>query len=99
VVVPSVVRGRHYLIAISTAGKSPAVSRYLRMRLQEDLADLDRMIEVQEEVRTALKETEPSQEKRSAVLWSILSDREVWDTLATDPAGARRLVKERYLHA
>jgi precorrin-2 dehydrogenase/sirohydrochlorin ferrochelatase len=99
VIVPSVLRGRHYLIAISTRGKSPAVARYLRMRLEREYATMDSMIELQDEVRVALKEREPLQEKRSAILWSILSDQEVWNALATDPQKARKIATERYLRA
>ncbi|MCM2466795.1 precorrin-2 dehydrogenase/sirohydrochlorin ferrochelatase family protein [Methanoculleus oceani] len=99
VIVPSVVRGSRYLVAISTRGKSPAVSRYLRMRLEAEYADLDRMIDLQDEIRSMLRETEPVQAERSRILWSILSDDEVWEALASDYGRARGLAIERYLHA
>ncbi|WP_300999031.1 bifunctional precorrin-2 dehydrogenase/sirohydrochlorin ferrochelatase [Methanoculleus sp.] len=99
VIVPSVVRGSRYLVAISTRGKSPAVSRYLRMRLEAEYADLDRMIDLQDEMRSMLREIEPVQAERSRILWSILSDDEVWEALATDYGRARALAIERYLHA
>ncbi len=99
VIVPSVVRGSRYLVAISTHGKSPAVSRYLRMRLEAEYADLDRMIDLQDEIRSMLRETEPVQAERSRILWSILSDDEVWGALASDYDRARGLAIERYLHA
>jgi precorrin-2 dehydrogenase/sirohydrochlorin ferrochelatase len=99
VIVPSVVRGSRYLVAISTLGKSPAVSRYLRMRLETEYADLDRMIDLQDEMRTMLRETEPVQEKRSRILWNILSDDEVREALASDYDRARAIAIERYLHA
>ena len=99
VTIPSVVRGRNYLVAISTRGKSPAVSRYLRMQLAAEYADLDLMIELQDEVRSMLKESEPVQAKRSRALWSILGDEEIWRTLASDYDRARTLAIERYLYA
>lgn len=99
VIVPSVIRGSQYLVAISTRGKSPAVSRYLRMRLETEYACLDRMIDLQDEMRTMLKETEPVQEVRSRALWSILKDDEIWGALASDYAKARTMAIERYLHA
>ncbi len=99
VIVPSVVRGSRYLVAISTRGKSPAVSRYLRMRLEAEYADLDRMIDLQDEIRSMLRETEPVQAERSRILWGILSDDEVWAALASDYGRARGLAIERYLHA
>ena len=99
VTIPSIARGRNYLVAISTRGKSPAVSRYLRMRLQKEYADLDRMIDLQDEVRSMLKESEPVQAERSRILWSILRDEEVWEALASDYDRARTMAIERYLHA
>lgn len=99
VIVPSVVRGSRYLVAISTRGKSPAVSRYLRMRLEAEYASLDAMIDLQDEVRSMLKEAEPVQAKRSRILWSILEDGEVWKALAADYGRGRAMAIERYLHA
>jgi len=99
VTIPSVVRGRHYLVAISTRGKSPAVSRYLRMRLESEYADLDLMTDLQDEMRSMLKDIEPVQAKRSQILWSILQDEEIWGALASDYDRARAMAIERYLHA
>jgi len=99
IVIPSVVRGSRYLVAISTRGKSPAVSRYIRMRFEAEYADLDRMIDLQDDMRSMLKEVEPVQAERSRILWSILRDEEVWRTLASDYDGARTMAIERYLHA
>ncbi|HPZ32622.1 MAG TPA: bifunctional precorrin-2 dehydrogenase/sirohydrochlorin ferrochelatase [Methanoculleus sp.] len=97
VIIPSVVRGRNYLIAISTGGKSPAVSRYLRMRLESEYADLDRMIDLQEEMRSILRETEPVQAERTRTLWKILLDDEIRELLALDYGRARELAITRYL--
>ncbi len=99
VTIPSIVRGQNYLVAISTLGKSPAVSRYIRMRLEAEYADLDRMIDLQDEMRSALKDIEPAQERRSRALWNILRDEEIWGMLASDYGRARAMAMERYLHA
>jgi len=99
VIIPSVVRGSRFLVAISTRGKSPAVSRYLRMRLEAEYAGLDRMIDLQDEMRSMLRETEPEQAERSRILWSILSDDAIWEALASDYGRARELAIERCLHA
>ena len=69
------------------------------MRLQKEYADLDRMIDLQDEVRSMLKESEPVQAERSRILWSILRDEEVWEALASDYDRARTMAIERYLHA
>ena len=99
ITIPSVVRGSRYLVAISTCGKSPAVSRYIRMRFEAEYADLDRMIDLQDDMRSMLKEVEPVQAERSRILWSILRDEEVWRALASDYDRARTMAIERYLHA
>ncbi|NLA38850.1 MAG: bifunctional precorrin-2 dehydrogenase/sirohydrochlorin ferrochelatase, partial [Methanomicrobiales archaeon] len=98
VIIPSVVRGRNYLVAISTLGKSPAVSRYIRMQLEAGYADLDLMIDLQDEMRSMLKDIEPAQERRSRALWGILQDEEIWGMLASDYDRARAMAMERYLH-
>ena len=98
-IIPSVIRGRHHLVAISTHGKSPAIARYLRMRLESEYANLDLMIELQDEVRSMLKETEPVQAKRSRILWNILEDNEIWEMLASDYDQARTMAIARSLHA
>ncbi len=97
VLVPSVVAGRHYLLAVTTFGMSPAVPRYLRLRLEREYAELDRMIELQRDVRAILKDTEPAQDRRSATLWSVLCDEDIWAALASDYEQALHLARERYL--
>jgi len=57
------------------------------------------MIDLQDEVRSMLKESEPVQAERSRILWSILRDEEVWEALASDYGRARTMAIERYLHA
>jgi precorrin-2 dehydrogenase/sirohydrochlorin ferrochelatase len=96
VMLPSVARGTHYLIAISTGGKSPAVSRYMRQEIEERYAALDAMIELQEEMRSVLKKTNPDQKQRAAILHAILLDDEIWAALETDTLAARMLALERY---
>jgi precorrin-2 dehydrogenase/sirohydrochlorin ferrochelatase len=98
VIIPSVTGGDNYLLAISTKGNSPAVSRFIREHLEAQFPALDEMIALQRDLRAQLKPTEPSQSRRNAILWEVLNDRELWKTLKNDPARARRQVKERYLH-
>ena len=69
------------------------------MRLESEYANLDLMIELQDEVRSMLKETEPVQAKRSRILWNILEDNEIWEMLASDYDQARTMAIARYLHA
>lgn len=98
VIIPSVTGGENYLLAISTKGNSPAVSRFIREHLETQFPALDDMVALQRDLRAQLKHTEPSQSRRNAILWEVLNDRELWKTLKNDPARARQQVKEKYLH-
>ncbi|MFA4876275.1 MAG: bifunctional precorrin-2 dehydrogenase/sirohydrochlorin ferrochelatase [Methanoregula sp.] len=98
VILPSVSRGKNYTLAFSTEGSSPAVSRFLRERIEHDYPLLDAMIDLQQRLRTTLKEAEPDQEKRSKVLRAVLADPAIWEMLRTDPAGAWNEVHARYIH-
>jgi len=98
VIIPSVTGGENYLLAISTKGNSPALSRFIREHLETHFPALDDMIALQRDLRAQLKHTEPSQSRRNAILWEVLNDRELWKTLKNDPARARQQVKEKYLH-
>jgi hypothetical protein len=54
------------------------------------------MIELQEEMRSVLKKTNPDQKQRAAILHAILLDDEIWAALETDTLAARMLALERY---
>ncbi len=97
VLIPSVIRDRNFILSISTGGKSPAVSRYLREYLQSTLPCLDRMIDLQERLRRFLRETEPDIGKRSAVLHRVLRDPEIWAALEEGEDAAWSMVGRRYL--
>ncbi len=98
VIIPAMSGGKNYMLAISTKGNSPAISRFIREHLESHFPALDEMIALQRDLRALLKNTEPSQSRRNAILWEVLNDRDLWKNLKTDPAGARLRVKERYLH-
>jgi precorrin-2 dehydrogenase/sirohydrochlorin ferrochelatase len=95
--IPSVVKGKNYLISVGTGGVSPAISRYLREHIQHELPCLDRMISLQGMLRSEIRRSEPSQQKRQELLNRVLHDPEVWDLLPEGEDAAWRLVKERYL--
>jgi precorrin-2 dehydrogenase / sirohydrochlorin ferrochelatase len=80
VVVPSLIRKGPIAIAIST--KSPALSKYLRLRLEEELDEnFEGMARLLGQIREEIKQEVPDQRERSRITWSILSDREVWSLL------------------
>jgi len=96
VILPSVVQGENYQIAVSTGGKSPAVARYLRILLEKECEGLDEMIRLQQELRAALRENPNSDEDRAVILREVLDDHNIWDLLTKDPEKARDLVIRKY---
>jgi precorrin-2 dehydrogenase/sirohydrochlorin ferrochelatase len=80
VVVPSMIRKGPIVIAIST--ESPALSKYLRIRLERELDEnIEGMSRLLGQIRKELKQEVPDQRARSRIIWSILSDKEVWRLL------------------
>lgn len=76
---PSVVETPSLTVAISTRGRSPAVCKYLRDRLQSEAQRANGMVEIQERLRETLANR--SQTERRNALWRVLDDEEVWDAL------------------
>ena len=97
IMIPSVVRGKNYMIAISTGGKSPAVPRYIRHLLEKECRGLDDMIELQSEFRETLKNEIPDQDERNRILREIVGDETVWDSLETDKRTAVEYITRKYL--
>jgi precorrin-2 dehydrogenase/sirohydrochlorin ferrochelatase len=82
VVVPSVIRRNPVVVAISTLGESPALSKRLRMRIEEVLEEgYAEMALLLGEMRWVLKGRVSDQAERKRVLWEIISDEEVWRLL------------------
>jgi precorrin-2 dehydrogenase/sirohydrochlorin ferrochelatase len=98
VMIPAISRGKNYTIAVSTGGASPAISRFIREKIERDYPELDAMIELQQHLREELKATEPDQEKRSAILKEILDSPSVWEALGEDPAMTWKEIRARYIH-
>ncbi len=97
VTLPSQLKGVHYCIAISTFGESPGVSRFLREHIGQSYPNLDLMIEVQNQLRTTLKQKIPDQEQRSRVLHEVLDDESVWKALEGGIRPAWEIIERRYL--
>jgi len=98
VVIPAVSEGAHYVLAISTLGESPAISRYIRQDIESRYPALDAMIELQSRLRERLKNAGLSQAERSAIIWNVLNDQQVWNTLRQSPDDAWAEVERGYLH-
>jgi len=80
VVVPSILQRGCIAIAIST--ESPALSKYLRLRLEEELTDnYQDMARLINQIRRENKEIVAAQKDRARIIWEILLDDEVWRLL------------------
>ncbi len=79
VIVPSVIRRGDILLGISTLGQSPALSKFIRQRLEEVITpDFSQMAQLQNEFREMLKSQVEDQKERSEILWNIINDDDVW---------------------
>ena len=80
VVVPSILQRGCIAIAIST--ESPALTKYLRLRLEEELTDsYQDMARLINQIRRENKEIVAAQKDRARIIWEILLDDEVWRLL------------------
>jgi precorrin-2 dehydrogenase / sirohydrochlorin ferrochelatase len=80
VVVPSLLRRGSISIAIST--EIPGLTKYLRLRLEEQLSEnLSEMARLLTQIRRKNKELVPRQKDRARIIWQILKDEEIWRLL------------------
>jgi precorrin-2 dehydrogenase/sirohydrochlorin ferrochelatase len=80
VVVPSILQRGSIAIAIST--QIPALTKYLRLRLEEEMTgNYQDMARLLSQIRKENKELVPMQKDRARIIWEILLDDEVWRLL------------------
>ncbi|MDP3104933.1 MAG: bifunctional precorrin-2 dehydrogenase/sirohydrochlorin ferrochelatase [Candidatus Methanoperedens sp.] len=80
VIVPSVIRQGDIVIGISTLGYSPALSKFMRYKLEEVITpEFSQMARLQNEFRELLKSKVKDQKVRSEILWNVINDNDVWD--------------------
>ncbi len=82
-IIPSVIRQDPVLIGISTAGSSPALSKYMRQQLENVITPAyGQMAKLQDECREILKEKVKEESERKSALWEILENEEIWGAFA-----------------
>jgi precorrin-2 dehydrogenase/sirohydrochlorin ferrochelatase len=92
IIIPSIIKKGNIIVSISTAGKSPAMSKFLRMRLERVITEKDsKMVELQHKLRTILKEEIGEQKRREEILWRVLADERIWDLILEDEDEALKL--------
>jgi precorrin-2 dehydrogenase/sirohydrochlorin ferrochelatase len=83
IIVPSVIRRGDIVIGISTGGQSPALSKYIRRKIEEVITpEFAHMSRLQNEIREKLKSVVDDQKKRKDILWKIINDNDVWNAFA-----------------
>jgi precorrin-2 dehydrogenase/sirohydrochlorin ferrochelatase len=80
VVVPATIRDDPVLMAVATGGRSPALSRYLRERFEEEFAGAGAMATLTGELREHLRESASPAARRAAIRAVVRSER-VWKAL------------------
>ncbi len=96
VILPAKIVRDDIVIAISTGGKSPAMARFIRQRLETLLGgELADMVRLQSSLRERLKNEVPLQEERERLLWEVLEDPAVWEALKTSYNNAMHLALEK----
>jgi precorrin-2 dehydrogenase/sirohydrochlorin ferrochelatase len=95
--IPSLVRRENFSVAVSTLGRSPAMSKFLRIKLESIMTDeYSRMITLQEELRILAKGRITDQRSRERYLWEVLEDQWMWELVrAGDMRAARELAEGR----
>lgn len=79
--VPSIIRSGDITVAIGTGGKSPALSRRLRLMLQDKIGpEYGQLLDILGSLRDTVKEKVPGQKRRHA-LWLKLIDSGILDEL------------------
>jgi precorrin-2 dehydrogenase/sirohydrochlorin ferrochelatase len=94
VVVPATIREKDVVVALSTGGTAPALSRALRERLGEELKGMGEMASVVAAIRTDLKRRGVPPEDRRAAVRTVVRDADVWKHLGSDTEKARRTAEE-----
>lgn len=96
VILPAKILRDDIVVAVSTGGRSPAMARFIRQRLESSLGDeLADMARLQSGLRERLKQEVPSQEERERLLWEVLEDPAIWEALKTSYNNAMHLAIEK----
>lgn len=94
VVVPATVRDDPVVVSIATGGASPALSAYLRERIEDDLEGAGAMAELTGALRDDLQRRGVDSERRREVVRAVVRSPDVWTTLRIGNAKPRQLIDD-----
>ncbi|WP_142858064.1 precorrin-2 dehydrogenase/sirohydrochlorin ferrochelatase family protein [Salinigranum halophilum] len=94
VVVPATVDDGSVSVAVTTGGASPALSKYLRERLEADLAGAGAMADLTRDLRTDLKTRDLTPGERRAAMRRVVRSSRVWKALRTGTTNARKVAED-----
>lgn len=78
----SVINKGGFLISVSTAGKGPAMARYMKKQIAALIGEKEaKMLQIQSRLRRYLKQEINDEERRRMILNSVLDDPECWSAL------------------
>jgi precorrin-2 dehydrogenase/sirohydrochlorin ferrochelatase len=81
IVVPATVRDDPVTLAVATGGRSPALSRHLRERFEEEFAGAGAMAELSGQLRTELRERGVAPSERRTAVRAVVRSERVWKAL------------------
>ncbi|KAB1193387.1 bifunctional precorrin-2 dehydrogenase/sirohydrochlorin ferrochelatase [Haloferax sp. MBLA0076] len=90
VVVPATVDDGDVSVAITTGGSSPALSKYLRERIEAELDGAGAMAELTADLRDELKDADHSPAERRDAIRAVVRDPSVWKALRSADTNPRR---------
>ncbi|NIC00013.1 NAD(P)-dependent oxidoreductase [Halobacterium sp. R2-5] len=94
VVVPATVRDDPVTVAVATGGASPALSKYLRERLEDDLAGAGGMADLTASLRAELKAAGVDPETRRDAVRAVVRSEPVWKGLRTGGTNPRQVADD-----
>lgn len=90
VVVPATVQDDPVVVSVSTGGQSPALSAYLRERIEAEIDSAGAMADLSGDIRRELQEREIAPEVRRDAVRAVVRNRGVWKALRTGDTNPRQ---------
>jgi precorrin-2 dehydrogenase/sirohydrochlorin ferrochelatase len=94
VVVPATVRDEPVVVSIATGGASPALSRYLRERIETEIDGAGEMARLTGDLRDELQERAVPADRRRAAVREVVRSGRVWTNLDRGSTKARQVAED-----